>query len=112
MSEVTTDERAIEGVASGVPFLAIPPRARRGTPDSATVVGVAPVGSSPHPGRLRRGIAVGGPRCMEGLPRSPHVRVAEAGRRRCGADSDSGTRTGSSTSKGRSPIKQPGSSVP
>ena len=25
MSELKTDERAIEGVASGVPFLAIPP---------------------------------------------------------------------------------------
>ena len=37
MSEVTTDERAIEGVASGVPFLAIPPE-NGASPDSATVV--------------------------------------------------------------------------
>ena len=37
MSEVTTDKRAIEGVASGVPFLAIPPE-NGAKPDSATVV--------------------------------------------------------------------------
>jgi dienelactone hydrolase len=37
MSEVTTDERAIEGVASGVPFLAIPPE-HGANPDSAIVV--------------------------------------------------------------------------
>ena len=37
MSEVSTDKRAIEGVASGVPFLAIPPE-NGAKPDSATVV--------------------------------------------------------------------------
>ena len=109
MSEVTTDERAIEGVASGVLFLAIPPE-HGANPDSATVVAWHLL-DPPAPRPLRRGIAVGGPRCMEGLPRSPHVRVAQAGRRRCGA-TPTRVRGRSSTSKGRSPIKQPGSSVP